>query len=62
MANRTVTSRLTVYSVDDILQAGGVDAFLKKKRINTTRRRISGLLSVSAAETKRLLDQLHKRK
>jgi hypothetical protein len=58
MSSRTVTSKLNIYPVDEILNAGGVDAFLKKKRINTTRRRISGTLTISVDETKRLLEQL----
>ncbi len=62
MSNRTVTSKLNIYSVDEILKTGGVDAFLKKKRINTSRRRISGILTIGAVETKRLLDQLREQK
>ena len=58
MVNRTIKSKLTTYSVDEMLNAGGVDAFLKKKRINTTRRRISGILTVSDEEAARMLRQL----
>lgn len=62
MTDRAIKSKLTAYSVDEILKAGGVDAFLKKKRINTTRRRISGILTVGAEETKQMLEQLKEQK
>jgi len=58
MADRTIKSKLITYSVDEILMAGGVDEFLRKKHINTPRRRISGTLTVSVDEAKRMLDQL----
>ena len=58
MADRTIKSKLTSYSVDEILRAGGVDDFLQKKHINTSRRRISGTLTVSVEEAQRMLEQL----
>jgi hypothetical protein len=58
MSNRTVSSKLSIYSVDEILKAGGVDAFLRKSGSTPAAVGFSGILTIGAAETKRLLDQL----
>jgi len=53
---------LHVFNADEVLAAGGPERFAKTKGIDTSKIKLSGMLDLSKAETRKILRQLRQAK